>query len=746
MKNFTKRILWTVILITIIYCTVKGQTNVSGGIYANTTWTLANSPYIVTDTVVVFPGVTLTIEPGVVVKFDSNIRMEIRQATLIAQGTAADSITFTSSAGSPTPGIWSEIYLNNCTVSTNFNFCKILFSRWGIYGGNYFHLKNTRFSYNNYSGIRASLLSIDSCTFNNNEYGIDCWQIYLNHCFFNNNYIGVMTSDSVHISNCYFTNNITGLYNNYNEIGLLDIHSSTFTNNNTAILNYYIDYMMGGLVLINNCNISNNQTGFTEDDSFHQHLYSRNIVISNCILDSNSLYALQTNGKIINNEIKYNGTGIYDYGLKIVKMNVIDNNNIGLLLRYVNSYDSIFCNRMCNNISYDLSDSVVGGSNLNLSNNYWCTPDSAIISSHIYDGYDNVNLSLIHFMPIDTSQCYLTGCALSVSATVTNSICDTCHNGSATAHAAYGFPPYTYTWYTSPIQTNQTATGLAPGTYHLCVTDAHGCTACDSNIVVDTTSCNGFSAQVNATTASCNTCNDGSATLQITGGSAPFQYVWNTVPPQHSSTASGLFPGIYSVCITDNNACIICDTFQVFSFGNCLAYFHLYPDTATPHHYFAMNMATGVPPIAWYWNWGDGTHDTTAYPNHTYSIAGFYTICLTITDGGGCINTYCDSFYLQKNTNTMITVNVISNTITGINIYSNDNSFYIFPNPAINNITLAVKQKATIEISNIEGQLLKTLSTSGNKINIDVSALPCGVYVVEVKTEKGVAVKKFIKE
>ena len=35
---------------------------------------------------------------------------------------------------------------------------------------------------------------------------------------------------------------------------------------------------------------------------------------------------------------------------------------------------------------------------------------------------------------------------------------------------------------------------------------------------------------------------------------------------------------------------------------------------------------------------------------------------------------------------------------------------------------------------------------SGNKTNVDVSALPCGVYVVEVKTEKGVEVKKFVKE
>src|SRR3954463_16410922 len=80
---------------------VNAQTNVSGGIYSNTTWTKANSPYIVTDTVVVFPGVTLTIEAGVTVKFADSIRIECRQANMVAVGNDADSITFTSNSSSP---------------------------------------------------------------------------------------------------------------------------------------------------------------------------------------------------------------------------------------------------------------------------------------------------------------------------------------------------------------------------------------------------------------------------------------------------------------------------------------------------------------------------------------------------------------------------------------------------------------------------------------------------------------------
>jgi hypothetical protein len=70
----------------------------------------------------------------------------------------------------------------------------------------------------------------------------------------------------------------------------------------------------------------------------------------------------------------------------------------------------------------------------------------------------------------------------------------------------------------------------------------------------------------------------------------------------------------------------------------------------------------------------------------------------------------------------------------------------VYPNPATNNFTIESPQSAIIEITNIQGQLVKTFTTTGIQTNIDVSALPSGVYVVEVKTEKGINVQKFIKE
>jgi len=45
----------------------------------------------------------------------------------------------------------------------------------------------------------------------------------------------------------------------------------------------------------------------------------------------------------------------------------------------------------------------------------------------------------------------------------------------------------------------------------------------------------------------------------------------------------------------------------------------------------------------WLWDFGDGFTDVFQNPTHTYGASGSYYVCLTITDDGGCTNTWCDS-------------------------------------------------------------------------------------------------------
>ncbi|MBI3500826.1 MAG: T9SS type A sorting domain-containing protein [Bacteroidetes bacterium] len=70
--------------------------------------------------------------------------------------------------------------------------------------------------------------------------------------------------------------------------------------------------------------------------------------------------------------------------------------------------------------------------------------------------------------------------------------CSSCPNGSATVYVTTGMPTYTYAW--SPGgATTQTATGLVPGTYTICVTDANNCKKCDTITVQNATGINAMS-------------------------------------------------------------------------------------------------------------------------------------------------------------------------------------------------------------------------------------------------------------
>ncbi|OQB43031.1 MAG: flagellar basal body rod modification protein [Candidatus Latescibacteria bacterium ADurb.Bin168] len=69
------------------------QTTVSGDISEDTIWYKSMSPYRVLGPVNVFPGVTLTIEPGVDVLFDDDLELTIA-GSLQAVGTPQDSIRF----------------------------------------------------------------------------------------------------------------------------------------------------------------------------------------------------------------------------------------------------------------------------------------------------------------------------------------------------------------------------------------------------------------------------------------------------------------------------------------------------------------------------------------------------------------------------------------------------------------------------------------------------------------------------
>jgi hypothetical protein len=74
---------------------VFAETTVSGNVVENSTWTKANSPYKIVDTLQVFNDITLTIEEGVEVRIAGAKLIKIA-GTLVVNGTNINPVIFTS--------------------------------------------------------------------------------------------------------------------------------------------------------------------------------------------------------------------------------------------------------------------------------------------------------------------------------------------------------------------------------------------------------------------------------------------------------------------------------------------------------------------------------------------------------------------------------------------------------------------------------------------------------------------------
>jgi gliding motility-associated-like protein len=148
---------------------------------------------------------------------------------------------------------------------------------------------------------------------------------------------------------------------------------------------------------------------------------------------------------------------------------------------------------------------------------------------------------------------------LTASSTPTNPSCGGGNNGSDIIASTGGNGGFTYAWTTvngtiGAGANAASATSLSAGSYTCVVTDSKGCTA---SITDNLASAGSPVVTLGVTTGpQCsNSCN-GSAALNVTGGTVPYVFSWNSVPSQSGSTAVGLCGGSYICTVTDNNNCV----------------------------------------------------------------------------------------------------------------------------------------------------------------------------------------------
>ena len=180
----------------------------------------------------------------------------------------------------------------------------------------------------------------------------------------------------------------------------------------------------------------------------------------------------------------------------------------------------------------------------------------------------------------------------------------------------------------------------------------------------------------------------------------------------------------------------------------CNAGFVMYPDTSS-NDITVVNSSTGNN-LTYSWDFGDGNTSNIQNPSHTYTSQGTYYLCLTIDDGNGCIDSYCDSI---GNNGVVFKsggfkINVISPSAIGIE-ENNLSELAIYPNPTNGEFTIdlrEVKQNVKATLTNSLGQVILTQNfTSTNFINLVIDA-PKGVYLLQLESDREVITKKIIKE
>lgn len=121
-----------------------------------------------------------------------------------------------------------------------------------------------------------------------------------------------------------------------------------------------------------------------------------------------------------------------------------------------------------------------------------------------------------------------------------------------------GTEPYTYQWNHGP--TTEDLDDQAPGTYTLQVTDANGCVGIVTVEVAEPDELMLIPSSLPSSG------NDGVATVNVAGGTPPYEYLWSD--GQTTQSATGLAAGDYSVMVTDINGCTISGSVTVNIFTN----------------------------------------------------------------------------------------------------------------------------------------------------------------------------------
>jgi len=364
-RLFAMKKLFPILLFCIFTVLYSNATDVSGLISTNTTWTKANSPYVVTGNILVAEGVMLTIEPGTEIRFDASKVLQIN-GSLVARGSSNDSIRFTSNTVQE-PGAWGNIYFTDystdAVLDNNGGYMSGCALEYCIieYGGkieendytnmvqafdalpfiqncSIKHSRNAGLSIEG-NNLHNSNFSLDNNTFADCKYGIYTLSMLANfsidHCTFLSNETAIYNvSFNLLIDNCIFSYNQKILFVNSYFI----IKNSEFSYNSTD--EWLIDTFIGEFEFCNNLVHHNFSACFLKCDMVSNGIIKSNIFVDNTAPEEGCLLGLGTMEEnwpdrttLIENNIFANNVKVIPLIVRVVYTKVFARNNY-----FINNY------------------------------------------------------------------------------------------------------------------------------------------------------------------------------------------------------------------------------------------------------------------------------------------------------------------------------------------------------------------------------------------------------------------------
>lgn len=176
---------------------------------------------------------------------------------------------------------------------------------------------------------------------------------------------------------------------------------------------------------------------------------------------------------------------------------------------------------------------------------------------------NNLSTGIISVVVTDANQCTATGSAnitapggISVSLIAVDASCEGVEDGSIAATVTGAISPIDIIWSNSDTTLN--ITNLAPNTYSVTITDGNQCVATASATVNASNQLLLFPTINNAV---CTGDSTGAIKLLVSGGTQPFDILWNN--GSFGDNIDELLPGSYQVSVTDANGCFIDSAFTV---------------------------------------------------------------------------------------------------------------------------------------------------------------------------------------